>query len=193
MRIVLDCFCLIICYFLEILNLNRPFAVCNRYFWDLSLKIYSLPTFNMLFQFVIFQKQTVGVFTRKLITWSTHAKGLLQLDRWSSQKSEFTDFSVFALIQMFNSDPGIRFQKKSDWNNAWPKHYEQRLLRTRADTPLKDSFFFLLLLGNKNPSPFYCWYVISVLSVARAVLPVIITLIKQIGLDLTSPFVLFNS
>ena len=52
MRIVLDCFCLIICYFLEILNLNRPFAVCNRYFWDLSLKIYSLPTFNMLFQFV---------------------------------------------------------------------------------------------------------------------------------------------
>ena len=52
MRIVLDCFCLIICYFLEILNLNRPFAVCNRYFWDLSLKIYSLATFNMLFQFV---------------------------------------------------------------------------------------------------------------------------------------------
>ena len=43
---------------------------CNRYFWDIRLKILRLPNFNILFQLVlnkIFQKWTVFVFTE---SWS---------------------------------------------------------------------------------------------------------------------------
>ena len=42
---------------------------CNRYFWDIQLKLLRLPNFNMLLQPVqdIFQKWTVFVFTE---SWS---------------------------------------------------------------------------------------------------------------------------
>ena len=53
---------------------------CNHYFWDIRLKIYWLPNFNMLFQLIItnFSKVNCLRVYRKLITWSTNAKGLLK-------------------------------------------------------------------------------------------------------------------
>ena len=53
---------------------------CNRYFWDIRLKILRLPIFNMLFQLVLTKFSKVNCFRvyRKLITWSSHAKSLLQ-------------------------------------------------------------------------------------------------------------------
>ena len=51
---------------------------CNRYFWDIRLKILRLPNFNMLFQLVLtkFFKRELFLCYRKLITWSSHAKSL---------------------------------------------------------------------------------------------------------------------
>ena len=40
---------------------------CNRYFWDIRLKILRLHNFNMLFANKLFQKWTVFVFTK---SWS---------------------------------------------------------------------------------------------------------------------------
>ena len=48
---------------------------CNRYFWDIRLKILRVPNFNMLFQLVL---NCFRVY-RKLITWSSHAKSLFNL------------------------------------------------------------------------------------------------------------------
>ena len=53
---------------------------CNCYFWDIRLKILRLPTFNIPFQLVLRQLNCFRVY-RKLITWSSHAKGLLGLDK----------------------------------------------------------------------------------------------------------------
>ena len=55
---------------------------CNRYFWDIRLKILRLPNFNMLFQLSvnkIFQKWIVFVFTESWWRDHCHAKGLLTL------------------------------------------------------------------------------------------------------------------
>ena len=52
---------------------------CNRYFWDICLKILRLPNFNMLFQLVLTKLNCFRVY-RKLITWSFYAKGLSPLD-----------------------------------------------------------------------------------------------------------------
>ena len=53
---------------------------CNRYFWDFRLKMLRLPIFNMLFQLVLTKFSKVNCFRvyQKLITWSSHAKSLLQ-------------------------------------------------------------------------------------------------------------------
>ena len=55
---------------------------CKRYFWDIGLKILSLPNFNMLFELVLANFSKVNCFHvyRKLITWSSHAKSLLKLN-----------------------------------------------------------------------------------------------------------------
>ena len=67
---------------------------CNRYFWDIRLKIDRLPNFNMLFQLVLtnFSKANCFRFNRKLITWSTNAKGLLLQRRWRHEKEEATSW-----------------------------------------------------------------------------------------------------
>ena len=52
---------------------------CNRYLWDIRLKMLRLPNFDMLFQLVLTKLNCFRVY-RKLITWSCHAKGLLPLD-----------------------------------------------------------------------------------------------------------------
>ena len=153
--------------FLEILNLNLPFAVCNRYFWDISLKIYRLPNFNMLLQFV-----RTKFFKSKLFSCLPESSSRGQLMQkayynWTVEVHKNQSSLLPPSLLLFKCSipipvSGVK-KKKSDWNNAWPKLYEQRLLRTRADTPLKDSFFFFfLLLGNKNSSPFYCWLILSV-------------------------------
>ena len=46
---------------------------CNRYFWDIGLKILRLPNFNILF--VLTKLNCFRVY-RTLITWSSHAKSL---------------------------------------------------------------------------------------------------------------------
>ena len=58
---------------------------CSRYFWGIWVKIYSLPNFNMLFQLMLtkfFKSELFRVY-RKLITWSTNAKGLLWTEPWN--------------------------------------------------------------------------------------------------------------
>ena len=54
-------------------------ALCNHFFWDIRLKTYMLPNFTMLFQPVITKFSKVNCFHvyRKLITWSSTAKGPL--------------------------------------------------------------------------------------------------------------------
>ena len=46
---------------------------CNRYFWDIRLKILRLPNFNILFQLVLTKLNYFRVYW-KLIRWSSHAK-----------------------------------------------------------------------------------------------------------------------
>ena len=48
---------------------------CNRYFWDIRLKILGVPNFNMLFQLLL----NCFRVHRKLITWSSHATSLFNL------------------------------------------------------------------------------------------------------------------
>ena len=60
-----------------LIEIDRCMPQESFYFWDIRLKIYRLPNFNMLFQLLVL------VFTEKLITWSTNAKGLLPFHRFN--------------------------------------------------------------------------------------------------------------
>ena len=58
---------------------------CNRYFWDIRLKILGLGNFNVPFQLVLTKLNCFRVY-RKLIAWSSHEKSLLWLNKsmaWS--------------------------------------------------------------------------------------------------------------
>ena len=59
---------------------------CNRYFWDIGLKIIRLPNFDMLFQLVLakfFQKWTVLMFTE---SWSRDQ--VMQRAYWNNRSFE---------------------------------------------------------------------------------------------------------
>ena len=53
---------------------------CNRYFWDIRLKILGLGNFNVPFQLVLTKLNCFRVY-RKLIAWSSHEKSLLWLNK----------------------------------------------------------------------------------------------------------------
>ena len=65
----------------------------NPHFWDIWLKMFRLPNFNMLFQLVltIFFKSELFRVYGELITWSSHEKSLFGTTPWkiTSKKLRF--------------------------------------------------------------------------------------------------------
>ena len=77
---------------------------CNHYLWDIQLKFYSLPKFNILFQLVltkVFKSKLFRVYW-KLITWSTNARGLFYT---TVHVNKCTRWQVFSLATSFNRCP----------------------------------------------------------------------------------------
>ena len=77
-----------------------------EYFMNKWLKAYRLPNFNMLFQFVLTKANCFG-FYRKLITWSTNAKGQLELTGLLVTQS-ITINNIMLLFQPLDSKVSIK-------------------------------------------------------------------------------------
>ena len=100
-------------------------ALCNRFFWEIRLKIYMLPNFTMLFQPVVtkFSKANWFHVYRKLITWSTTAKCLLlhkncsmtlPLKGWINFQHTQTVF-IFALWSMYFFILSLKSKNTMGW------------------------------------------------------------------------------
>ena len=80
---------------------------CNRYFWDIRLKISNVPNFNMLSQLVLTKCFKANYFRvhRKLITWSTNAnlwnalKGIKVIAPRNSKKSSGLVYNALSSTQ----------------------------------------------------------------------------------------------
>ena len=133
--------------FLEILNLNLPFAVCNRYFWDISLKIYRLPNFNMLLQIV-----RTKFFKSKLFSCLPESSSRGQLMQkayynWTVEVHKNQSSLLPPSLLLFKCSipiPVSGVKKKNQTGTMPGQSFASRDYCTRADTPLKDSCFFLL-------------------------------------------------
>ena len=144
--------------FLEILNLNLPFAVCNRYFWDISLKIYRLPNFNMLLQIV-----RTKFFKSKLFSCLPESSSRGQLMQkayynWTVEvhKNQSSLLPPSLLLSKCSIPiPVSGVKKKIRLEQCLAKALRAEITAHQGGYAFKGFFFFFfLLLGNKNSSPF---------------------------------------
>ena len=95
---------------------------CNRYFWDIRLKIRSLPNALSAHVNIFFSKANCFRVYRKLITWSTNAKAYWgNTIHWNACHRQ----KLANSLKIFNGDP---LQDMEFWHRVYCNHNYNKIL-----------------------------------------------------------------